>query len=47
MIKIEADIGQASANDLEGILELQAANQSGRGGALSKPIAQNQRWPRP
>jgi len=35
MTKIEADIGHASASDLDDIVELQAVNQPDRGGALS------------
>lgn len=34
MTKLEADIGQASEADLDGIVELQAANQADRGGSL-------------
>jgi predicted GNAT superfamily acetyltransferase len=35
MTKLEAEIGQAAEADLDGIVELQAANQADRGGSLS------------
>jgi L-amino acid N-acyltransferase YncA len=35
MTELETDVGQASEADLDGIVELQAANQADRGGALS------------
>ena len=38
MTKLEADIGQASEADLDGIVELQAANQADRGGSLSASL---------
>ena len=38
MTEVERDIGQASEADLAGILALQAANQPGRGGALSASL---------
>ena len=38
MTKSEAVIGRASANDLDGIVELQAANQLERGGTLSASL---------
>ena len=38
MTKIEAVIGRASANDLDGIVELQTANQLERGGTLSASL---------
>jgi len=38
MTKLEADIGVASEADLDGIVELQAANQPDRGGLLSASL---------
>jgi predicted GNAT superfamily acetyltransferase len=38
MMKPEADIGQASEADLDGIVRLQAANQADRGGWLSASL---------
>ena len=38
MTRLEADIGQASEADLDGIVELQAANQADRGGSLSASL---------
>ena len=38
MTQIEATIGRASANDLDDIMELQAANQPERGGTLSASL---------
>jgi predicted GNAT superfamily acetyltransferase len=36
--KVEADIGRASEADLDGIVDLQAANQPERGGSLSASL---------
>jgi predicted GNAT superfamily acetyltransferase len=38
MTEIGTDIGKATEGDLEGILELQAANQTDRGGTLSASL---------
>jgi predicted GNAT superfamily acetyltransferase len=39
MTELDADVGQASEADLDGIVDLQSANQADRGGSLSASLS--------